>query len=240
MPDRIFKMKILSVKKIIFLVFIGLFAACSFMGCTSKDSFDYQRYYESVFEITCISEGRFDSIGTGYKIRNCIVTNAHLVTYKSDAEYFPYETIQAKSGTDSYEYLLKIVAFDRQKDIAILCPNESSYKFSNIPNLQETTNYQLGQEVFSIGNMNGYGLSLNVGIISSKEKILKTADAEGRYIQTNMVIAKGCSGGPVFDYDGDVIGMMTFKLRDTNGEYIDGMSFSIPIDEVINYFESAI
>ena len=41
-------------------------------------------------------------------------------------------------------------------------------------------------------------------------------------------------------YAGKVIGMMTFKLRDANGEYIEGMSFSIPIEEVINYLESTI
>ena len=240
MPDRVLQMKSFSVKKIIFLIFIELFAACSFMGCTSKEHFDYQQYYESVFEIMCTSEGRFDSIGTGYKMRNYIITNAHLVTYKSDAEYFPYETIRAKSGANSSEYRLEIVSFDRQKDIAILCPSENADNFSDIPDLQETTNYQLGQEVFSIGNMNGYGLSLNVGIVSNNEKLLQSTDTEGRYIQTNIVIARGCSGSPVFDYTGKVIGMMTFKLRDANGEYIEGMSFSIPIEEVINYLESTI
>lgn len=232
--------KVCSVKGILTIIILSmeLLLVSTFLGCANNEQFDYKKYYESVFEIKCTSESHFESIGTGYKMKNYIITNAHLVSYKNEIDYLPYESISAKSGKDSFEYPLNIIAFDREKDIAILYPKDYFETFSQIPNLQENKNCELGQEVFSIGNMNGYGLSLSVGIISNKEIILQNTVSAERYIQTNIVIAKGCSGGPVFDYEGNVIGMMTFKLRDTNGDYIDGMSFAIPIEEISHYLEN--
>ena len=49
-----------------------------------------------------------------------------------------------------------------------------------------------------------------------------------KFIQTSIEISKGSSGGPVLSQEGKVIAMMTFKVRDSNGEYVDGMSFAIP------------
>lgn len=210
------------------LLLVSLITSNTFLcSCNDYESFNYEKYYESVFELFCSSDGRFDSIGTGFKCDNFIVTNAHVITYRDELEYTSYENIWAcRDGAKLFR--LYTVSFDKIKDIAILGITNPDKNYDKTPDLNLTTDYALGQDVFSIGNINGYGLSLGVGIISAKEKIYTDKDIQNRYIQSNIVIAKGSSGCPVLNYDGEVIGMMTFKLRDSDGEYIDAMSFLIP------------
>lgn len=87
----------------------------------------------------------------------------------------------------------------------------------------------IGETLYTIGNLNNYGLSCNVGILSAKAKQIEYNDSLNTFLQTNIEISKGSSGGPVITEDGKVVGIMTFKVRDVNGEYVDGMSFFIPI-----------
>lgn len=227
------------VKKVQSLLLTGILILFNVFicGCNKRAAFDYEIYYNSVFELSCSSDERFDSVGTGFKSNNYIVTNAHVVTYKQELEYVSYENIWACRGGVKL-YGLYIVAFDRAKDIAILDVVSPDKNYDKVPNLDFTIDYALGQDVFSIGNINGYGLSLGVGIISAKEKIYSDKDAENAYIQSNIIIAKGSSGCPMLNYSGKVVGMMSFKLRDSSGEYIDAISFSIPAKTIFEFLKT--
>ena len=90
--------------------------------------------------------------------------------------------------------------------------------------------YTIGEKCYGIENLNHYGLSYNEGVISSKLKKIEYHEKENYFIQTSIEISKGLSGCPLFNSNNEVIGIMTFKLRDL--EYIDGLSFAIPIAKI--------
>lgn len=205
-------------------------------SCTYKQN-KPEEYFFSVFELVCSEEGRFDSIGTGFKCNGFIYTNAHIVTYTELKERVPYSSITALFYNSSDKIKLKIDKIDYEKDIVKLRLIESSDKFDKIKSLLLADSDQIfvGQDIITIGNINGYGLALNKGCISAKPRLIERNGIENCFLQTSIEISKGSSGGPVIDNLGNVIGMMTFKLRDANGEYIDGMSFAIPSNTLSNF-----
>lgn len=215
-------------RKIIFCIVLIL---CSFFSVSCNSSVtDKEIYFKSVFEIICKQDGRFDSVGTGFKTKNGVYTNAHIVSYTQLDEKKVYEQISAVVyGTDTI-IEMEIVKIDHVKDIAILRPKTETELFESLNALEiaDSNDIYIGQEIFTIGNLNGYGLACNIGIVSSRQKNIERNGAMNKFIQTSIEISKGSSGGPVLSQEGKVIAMMTFKVRDSNGEYVDGMSFAIP------------
>lgn len=229
-------MKYLSLKniKIILCGFLSICVILSSVACVSTDK-DLEAYFYSVFELMCSEEGRFDSTGTAFKCNGAIYTNAHIVSYTKGQEKAIYSSITGFIYNSSEKIVLQVTDIDYEKDIAILSPVENPEAYKSIPALSfiNKKNIEIGQSIFTIGNLNGYGLALNKGYVSSKPKLMERNGIENYYLQTSIEISKGSSGGPVFDDTGKVIGMMTFKVRDANGEYVDGMSFAIPADELL-------
>lgn len=210
--------------------------AVTFSACISlyKNSEDY---FYSVFELICTEEGRFDSAGTAFKCDGVIYTNAHIVSYTKDQEKALYSSIKGNIYNSLETISFQVININFEKDIAILYPTENLDAFNKIPSLSfnELERVTIGQDVFTIGNLNGYGLALNKGHISSKPKLMERNGIESYYLQTSIEISKGSSGGPVIESSGKVIGMMTFKVRDSNGEYVDGMSFAIPSTDLLRF-----
>lgn len=221
-------------KKKIALLILTFCALLSALSC-SKNETDYEAFFESVFELTCTAESRFENKGTAFKLATGeIITNSHLVTYKEYGEYVEYEQITISFYKSSDSVRLKIVAIDNEKDIAIMEPADKSDTFAGIKGLKASNpkNMKIGDSLYTIGNLNNYGLCLNTGILSAKEKQIENNGAANTYFQSDIEISKGSSGGPVLNRQGEVVGVMTFKLRDTNYEYVDGASFFVPIDTV--------
>lgn len=223
-------MKKFNVAFIIILILNILFMS----GC-EKETEDYEKFFNSVFEITASRDNRFDSIGTAFKASNGkIYTNAHIVSYTKLQEKFTYDCIIAKIYKSGEQIELEIVNIDYEKDIAVLEPKNDMESFNKINGLvlSKVDFDKIGAEIFTIGNLNGYGLALGKGIIASHKKIINNNSTENFYIQSTIEISKGSSGGPVFNNQQECIGIMTFKLRDLNNEYVDGISFFIPASSV--------
>lgn len=101
-----------------------------------------------------------------------------------------------------------------------------TYNFFDVKSYQ---NFYTGQSIYTIGNPNGFGLSFTAGVISSSSRLVISNDgSEIEAMQTSFVINEGNSGGPVFDKNGNLLGIISFRLRDKNGEIIQGVSFAIP------------
>lgn len=129
-----------------------------------------------------------------------------------------------------------VVSYSYEDDYAILSPTEDYVsKFDKIHSLSigSLDDVHIGDSCFTIGNINGYGLSMNEGIISSGLKIVEYKGKRNTFIQTSIEISKGSSGGLLFDQFFSVIGMCAFRLRDDNLDYVDGMSFFIPLDRIV-------
>jgi len=229
------------IKSTIFIIIIIAFGLI-LPSCSSNNT-DIENYFYSVFELNCTEEGRVDSIGTAFKgDGGYVYTNAHVVTYSQGQGREIYETITAFVYNTDKTISLNVIGYDYEKDIAVLKPEQTSDIYNSLAKLDfaDSDKLEIGQSVFTVNNLNGYGLAFNKGYVSAKPKKIERNGSENYYLQTSIEISKGSSGAPVLNEKGIVTGMMTFKLRDTNSEYVDGASFMIPSNIIKEYVNSIV
>jgi serine protease Do len=126
----------------------------------------------------------------------------------------------------------KVIGKDGKTDLALLkvTPKKplTAVKFGT----SETT--RVGDWVMAIGNPFGLGGSVTVGIISAKARDINSGPYDD-YLQTDAAINKGNSGGPLFNMDGDVIGVNTAIISPTGGSI--GIGFAVPSDIAVPVIE---
>ena len=124
---------------------------------------------------------------------------------------------------DSYEATL--IGRDPSTDIALLKIEAGR----DIPfvSFADANSAKVGEWVIAIGNPLGYSSSVAVGIVSARHRQMSMTNYDD-FIQTDVAINKGNSGGPLFNMDGDVVGVNTAIVSPTG--YSVGLSFSIPSD----------
>ena len=93
---------------------------------------------------------------------------------------------------------------------------------------------KVGDWVMAIGNPFGLGGSVTVGIISAKQRDINSGPYDD-YLQTDAAINKGNSGGPLFNMDGEVIGVNTAIISPTGGSI--GIGFAVPADTVVKVID---
>ena len=155
------------------------------------------------------------ALGSGFIIdeKGIVITNNHVI---QDAE-----DIVVRVGGDK-EYKATIIGADPLSDIAVL-QIDSKEKFIPV-NFGDSDKARIGDWVIAIGNPFGLGGTVTSGIISARNRSIGLSRYED-YIQTDASINSGNSGGPLFDVNGDVIGINTAILG--KGGSI-GIGFSIP------------
>lgn len=171
-----------------------------------------------------------DTAGTGwiYDKEGRIVTNLHVVKGASNL------VVRFIDGT---QVNATVVGADPGTDVAVLQVNVPPKASSKL--LQPLTrgcsgNLKVGQEVFAIGNPFGLDQTLTKGIISAVGRTVPSKVDSGRpiqgAIQTDAAINPGNSGGPLFNTDGNVVGMNTEIISPSGASA--GIGFAIPIDTV--------
>ena len=158
------------------------------------------------------------ALGSGFIIdeKGIVITNNHVI---QDAE-----DIVVRVGGDK-EYKATIIGADPLSDIAVL-QIDSKEKFIPV-NFGNSDKARIGDWVIAIGNPFGLGGTVTAGIISARNRSIGLSRYED-YIQTDASINSGNSGGPLFDMNGDVIGINTAILG--KGGSI-GIGFSIPSND---------
>lgn len=91
-----------------------------------------------------------------------------------------------------------------------------------------------------IGNTSNYGIGISCGIISVPEVNIICNDISRKIIQADIDIARGNSGGALFDKKGKLIGITTFRTKDNQGNINYGFAYLIPIKLVIEYIMEGI
>jgi len=167
------------------------------------------------------------ALGSGFIIEEdgIVITNNHVI---QDAE-----DIVVRVGGDK-EYKAKIIGADPLSDIAVL-QIDSKEKFIPV-NFGNSDKARIGDWVIAIGNPFGLGGTVTAGIISARNRSIGLSRYED-YIQTDASINSGNSGGPLFDMNGDVIGINTAILG--KGGSI-GIGFSIPSNDAKKVVEQLI
>ena len=177
-------------------------------------------------------ERKSSALGSGFIIdeTGIVITNNHVI---KDAE-----DIVVKVNGDK-EYKAKVLGADPLMDIAVL-KLETDEKFKPVA-FGNSDKARIGDWVIAIGNPFGLGGTVTAGIISARNRSIGLSRYED-FIQTDASINSGNSGGPLFDMEGNVIGINTAILG-RNGSI--GIGFSIPsnsakvvIDQLIEFGET--
>lgn len=158
------------------------------------------------------------SLGSGFVINpnGYIVTNNHVI---EDADLIE---VTFPNG-DSFEATL--IGRDPATDIAVLkIDSGDALPFVSFGNSDAS---EVGEWVIAIGNPLGYSGSVTAGIISARNRDISAGNYDD-FIQTDVAINQGNSGGPLFNMDGEVIGVNTAIISPTG--YSIGLSFSVPSD----------
>ena len=187
---------------------------------TSRNPFPFQfppgSPFEDMFKEFGMPETRKASaLGSGFIIdsNGIVVTNNHVIKGAED--------ILVRVNGDK-EYKAKIIGADPLSDIAVL-QMETKDKFTPVK-FGNSDKSRIGDWVIAIGNPFGLGGTVTSGIISARNRSIGLSRYED-YIQTDASINQGNSGGPLFNMDGDVIGINTAILGQSGSI---GIGFAIP------------
>ncbi|MCF0253738.1 MAG: trypsin-like peptidase domain-containing protein, partial [Duodenibacillus sp.] len=155
--------------------------------------------------------------GSGFIISadGLILTNHHVVDGADEI------TVRL---TDNREFKGKVLGSDQKTDIAVV-----RIEARNLPALKmgKSDSLKVGEWVAAIGSPFGFDNTVTAGIVSAKSRKLAN-DAYVPFIQTDVAINPGNSGGPLFNMDGEVVGINS-QIFSSSGGFM-GLSFAIPID----------
>jgi len=205
---------------------------------TNKNPFPFQfppgSRLEDMFKEFGVPETRKAmALGSGFIIdaKGIVVTNNHVIKGAED--------ILVRVNGDK-EYKVTIIGSDPLSDIAVL-KMETKNKFIPVK-FGDSDKARIGDWVIAIGNPFGLGGTVTSGIISARNRSIGLSRYED-FIQTDASINQGNSGGPLFNMDGDVIGINTAILSPTGAS--SGIGFAIPsnsakrvIDQLIEFGET--
>ena len=174
------------------------------------------------------------SLGSGFIVSadGFVVTNNHVISPDQRAE-LEEVTVTTADGT---EYPAEVVGRDPQSDLAVL-KIERGEPFPFVK-FGDSGQARVGDWVIAIGNPFGLGGTVTSGIVSAVLRSTNTGGAYDRYIQTDASINRGNSGGPLFDMQGNVIGINNAIFSPSGGSV--GIGFAIPAETAAPIVEALI
>ena len=156
-------------------------------------------------------------VGSGFIVSpdGIVLTNAHVVNDAAEV------TVKL---TDKREFKAKVIGIDKPTDVAVL-----KIDATNLPTvkLDKADDVKVGEWVVAIGSPYGFENTVTSGIVSAKWRTLP-GDSYVPFIQTDVAVNPGNSGGPLFNMRGEVIGINS-QIYSRSGGY-QGLSFSVPIN----------
>ena len=165
------------------------------------------------------------SLGSGFIVSadGYIVTNNHVISSPTGRGTVEEITVTTPDGT---EYPAKLVGADAASDLAVLkIVGKKAFPFVKFG---DSAHARPGDWVVAIGNPFGLGGTVTAGIVSAVYRNTGSGSAYDRYIQTDASINRGNSGGPLFDMNGQVIGINNAIFSPSGGSV--GIGFAIPAE----------
>jgi len=200
------------------ILFSAIFLIILSMICYG-DASDIAALYSDCIVVVETSMSNGGSIGSGSLVSSdgYIITNAHAV----DGENL---RVTLKNKT---MYPADLISYDIEKDIAIIKIN-----VTGLPSITfgSSSDLKSGQDIVVIGAPKGLDQTVTKGIISNLDR----EHRGNNYIQIDAAVNSGNSGGPVFNMDGAMVGMVTLKDRSS-----DGIAFAIPSDVLMSFLNNS-
>lgn len=194
------------------------------------DGSPFEDFFNDFFDQDEEGEGpsRENSLGSGFIIdaEGIVITNNHVIQGADDIEVIM---------SDGRSYAAEVIGRDDATDLAVLrIEPEEPLPFVDFG---DSDGLRIGDWVLAIGNPFGLGGSVSLGIVSAMNRNIGAGPYDS-FIQTDAAINRGNSGGPLFDMDGDVVGVNTAILS-PNGRSV-GVGFAIPATTVSNIVDQLI
>lgn len=164
------------------------------------------------------------SLGSGILLNQdgWVVTNAHVVAEAQEI----FVVTSSQELTEVTETLI-----DPATDIAFLKTNLTS----SLPTpISSEDLFKVGDLVFTIGNPFGIGQSVSMGIVSALDRTHPSLSTLNNFIQTDAAVNPGNSGGPLINYQGEIIGMNSAIFSSSGGS--QGIGFAIPFSQITAIF----
>jgi serine protease Do len=162
------------------------------------------------------SPRRVSSLGSGFVIdpSGIVVTNNHVISEADDITVIFNDGSRLKA---------EVIGRDQKTDLAVL--RVKTEKPLKAVKFADSDKVRLGEWVIAIGNPFSLGGSVTAGIVSARNRDINSGPYDN-YIQTDASINRGNSGGPLFNLDGDVIGVNTAIISPSGGSI--GIGFAVP------------
>jgi serine protease Do len=178
-----------------------------------KDNPALQRFFRGKPPVEMPVHG----LGSGFIVSRdgVVLTNAHVVSGASEV------TVKL---TDRREFPAKVLGSDPITDVAVLKIDAKDLPTVRLGN---PADLRAGDWVLAIGSPFGFENSVTAGVVSAKGRALP-GDGYVPFIQTDVAVNPGNSGGPLFNAAGEVVGINSQILSETGG--YQGLSFAVPID----------
>ena len=203
-----------------FSLFVLFWSATAFSAETKDLEDVIEEANKAVVNVIAELEGNEQNLGAGIIIGSdgYIVTNAHVT--EGAKKIFA-------TTSDDKQYEAKLIGSDEKTDIALLkITAQEGFQRAEFADSDEV---RVGNTVFAIGNPFGLGSSASLGIISAKERDIEKGPYDN-FLQTDATINQGNSGGPLFNRQGQIIGMNT-AIFSADGQYA-GIGFATPSNTV--------
>ena len=195
-----------------------------------------EKVYDAVVLVQTYKSNQLSGSGTGFVYKTddkygYLLTNNHVVDEA--------EKVTVMFSNDE-EVEVKVLGKDAYLDLAVLRVDKKYV--SLVANIGSSENVSLGDSIFTVGAPMGYEYrgSVTSGVLSGKDRMVSVAvtsssnDWVMRVLQIDASINPGNSGGPLLNVNGEVIGICSMKLVDSQ---IEGMGFAIPIEYAMNHVE---
>jgi serine protease Do len=172
-------------------------------------------------------------LGSGFVIHpdGYVVTNDHVIAGEHRISVTVFDRQGSELSKDTYENV-RIVATSAELDLALLkIDADGGGPFTTVPIAEADEGLREGQTVFAIGSPMGLDRTVSEGIISVANRVIN-----GRlYLQTTTQINPGNSGGPLFNLQGEVVGVNNMKIAAVGAE---GLGFSISADTLKSFIDN--
>ena len=182
----------------------------------------FQDFFDDFFKNRGGDKGgaaqKVQSLGSGFVIdaeQGIVVTNNHVIADADDIEV---------NFSDGITLKAKLVGTDTKTDVAVLKVDPKGHKLTAVK-FGDSTKMRVGDWVMAIGNPFGLGGTVTAGIVSARNRDINSGPYDD-FIQTDAAINRGNSGGPLFNSNGEVIGINTAIISPSGGSI--GIGFSIP------------
>ena len=180
-----------------------------------------------------INEKPSKASGSGFFISSngLVGTNAHVIEGSSNIE------VSISNELGDFTYKAKVVMKDQQNDVALLQIEDETFTGLNSLPYTFIVKSEVGERVFTIGfplnNVMGTKYKVTDGIISSSSGV----SDDIRYYQISVPIQPGNSGGPLFNDDGNIIGLTTAKLNsEAVGTQVENVNYAIKVNYLLNLY----